>query len=185
MSQARSRLSFLWKFIRHPLRNASVVPSSKVASRNMLHGLDIGNMKYVVELGPGTGVFTEELYRRLPDDAEVMVIELDAGYVKDLKRRFGDRFDIVQASASELENLVAERNWPRVDFVISGLPFVIPQSVKEVLFASLKARTEQGTVFRFFTYMPPLMKPHYRDFDLNLVRFVGANFPPMWIYSVN
>ena len=151
----------------------------------MLHGLDIGNMKYVVELGPGTGVFTEELYRRLPDDAEVMVIELDAGYVKDLKRRFGDRFDIFQASASELENLVAERNWPRVDFVISGLPFVIPQSVKEVLFASLKARTDQGTVFRFFTYMPPLMKPHYRDFDLNLVRFVGANFPPMWIYSVN
>lgn len=151
----------------------------------MLHGLDMGSMKYVVELGPGTGVFTDELYRRLPDDAQVLVIELDAGYVEELRRRFGDRFDIVQASASELEALIAERNWPKVDFVISGLPFVMPQAVKDTLFAALKERTDQGTVFRFFTYMPPLMKPHYRDFDLSMVRFVAANFPPMWIYSVN
>ena len=181
----KDRLDFLVKFLRHPLRNASIVPSSKVASRNMLRNLDIGSIRYVVELGPGTGVFTQELYERLHPDAQVLVIELDGDYVQSLKARFGERFDVVQASASDLDTLLKERNWPRPDLVLSGLPFVLPAVVKDPLLASLKTHTDQGTVFRFFTYMPPLMKPHYRMFDLRCLCFVAQNFPPMWIYSVN
>ena len=125
----------------------------------MLEGLDVDQMEYVVELGPGTGCFTQELYDRLPAACQVLVIELEA--------------------------LIAERGWPRVDLVLSGLPFVLPKPVKESLWASLKRFTGEGTVYRFFTYMPPVMKRHYRDFDLRLVRGVAANLPPMWIYSVN
>ena len=183
--RGKGRLGFLLNFLKHPLRNASIVPSSKVASRNMLKGLDVEAMRYVVELGPGTGVFTQELYDRLHPEAQVLVIELDEGYVASLNARFGGRFDIVQASAGDLDSLVSERNWPRVDMVVSGLPFVLPQEVKEPLLASIKGHTEQGAVLRFFTYMPPLMKPHYHMFDLRCVCFVGQNFPPMWVYSVN
>ena len=181
----RSRLSFLVNFLKHPLRNASVVPSSRIASRSMLDGLDLSRMKHVVELGPGTGCFTQELYDRLPPDCQVLVIELDDGYVADLKARFGHRFDIVQASAHELDALIKERGWPSVDLILSGLPFVLPDSIKKVLFAAILRRTGQGSVYRFFTYLPPLMKKHYVGFDLKLVRHVAANFPPMWIYSVN
>lgn len=181
----KGRIGFLLNFLRHPLRNASVVPSSKVASRNMFTGLDMEPMRYVIELGPGTGVFTEELYARLHPEAEVLVLELDEGYVSSLKSRFGERFDILQASAQDLDSLIKEKNWPRVDLVVSGLPFVLPKEVKGPLMTALKGLTDSGTVFRFFTYMPPLMKPHYRMFQLRCVRFVGQNFPPMWIYSVN
>ncbi|HCZ08696.1 MAG TPA: hypothetical protein DHV07_06230 [Flavobacteriales bacterium] len=179
------RLGFLLNFLRHPLRNASVVPSSKVASRNMFNGLDVEGIRYVIELGPGTGVFTQELYDRLHPDAQVLVVELDEGYVASLKDRFGDRFDIVQSSACRLESLLNERNWPHVDLVLSGLPFVLPGAVKEPMLSAIKGLTDRGTVFRFFTYMPPLMKPHYRMFQLRRVCFVLRNFPPMYIYSVN
>lgn len=162
-----------------------MAPSSRAASRSMLEGLDVDQMEYVVELGPGTGCFTQELYDRLPAACQVLVIELEENYVKHLHERFGHRFHIVQASAHELEALIAERGWPRVDLVLSGLPFVLPKPVKESLWASLKRFTGEGTVYRFFTYMPPVMKRHYRDFDLRLVRGVAANLPPMWIYSVN
>ena len=179
------RLAFLLNFLRHPLRNASVVPSSRLASRSMLEGLDLSAMRYVVELGPGTGCFTQELLERLPAQCHVLVIELDEGYVADLNARFGDRFEVVQASAHKLDALVEERGWPRVDLILSGLPFVLPEPVKQRLFSSILRRTEKGTVYRFFTYMPPIMKKHYVGFSLRLVRYVPANFPPMWIYSVN
>ena len=96
-----------------------------------------------------------------------------------------DRFDIVQSSACRLESLLNERNWPHVDLVLSGLPFVLPGAVKKPMLSAIKGLTDRGTVFRFFTYMPPLMKPHYRMFQLRRVCFVLRNFPPMYIYSVN
>jgi phospholipid N-methyltransferase len=151
----------------------------------MLSGIDVENLKYVVELGPGTGCFTQELYDVLPADCQVLVIELEADYVAQLQARFGQRFQVVQASAHELEALIAERGWPRVDLVLSGLPFVLPKPVQQTLWSTLMRLTSQGTVYRFFTYMPPIMKRYYRDFDLRLVRGVAANLPPMWIYSVN
>jgi len=183
--QHQDRWSFLFNFIKHPLRNASVAPSSRVAARNMLHGLDLEGLSHVVELGPGTGSFTRELYACLPEDCKVLVIELDQGYVQSLLGQYGDRFEIVQASAHELDDLVAERGWPKVDLIVSGLPFTLPKQVKTPLWQVLKGRTDSGTVYRWFTYMPPIMKRHYRQFDFRLVSRVWSNLPPMWIYSVN
>ena len=184
-NQFKERFSFLVHFLKNPLRNASIAPSSRLASRCMLDGLDLGKMQYVVELGPGTGCFTQELYDRLPEGCKVLVVELEKAYVKDLEARFGHRFEIVQASAHEIADLIAERAWPRVDLVLSGLPFVLPQEVKRELWLTLQQLTSKGTTYRFFTYVPPIMKRHYRDFDLRLVRGVAGNLPPMWIYSVN
>ena len=184
-AQHQDRWSFLVNFIKHPLRNASVAPSSRIAARNMLRGIDVKALTHVVEFGPGTGSFTRELYDRLPADCKVLVIELDSGYVARLQEQFGDRFDIVQASAHELDDLVEARGWPKVDLIVSGLPFTLPPEIRKSLWSVLQGRTDQGTVYRWFTYMPPIMKWYYRQFNLHLVRRVWANLPPMRIYSVN
>lgn len=184
-AEHRDRWSFLINFFKHPLRNASVAPSSRIAARNMLRGIAVDSLTHVVELGPGTGSFTRELYDCLSPQCKVLVIELDAGYVDGLQNQFGDRFEIVQASAHELERLLAERGWPKVDLIVSGLPFTLPKPVKASLWNVLHRMTEAGTVYRWFTYMPPIMKWHYRGFNMRLVRRVWANLPPMWIYSVN
>ena len=65
-AEHRDRWSFLVNFVKHPLRNASVAPSSRIAARNMLRGIDVNALTHVVELGPGTGSFTRELHDRLP-----------------------------------------------------------------------------------------------------------------------
>ena len=56
-----STFRFLKMFIRQPKVNASIIPSSKRAAQGMVSGLDLNAMKYVVELGPGTGVMTDML----------------------------------------------------------------------------------------------------------------------------
>ena len=143
-AEHQDRWSFLVNFVKHPLRNASVAPSSRIAARNMLRGIDVESLTHVVELGPGTGSFTRELHKRLPEDCKVLVIELDSGYVSRLQEQYGDRFEIVQASAHELDDLVNERGWPKVDLIVSGLPFTLPPDIRTSLWQVLQDRTDRG-----------------------------------------
>ena len=43
----------------------------------MFEGIDLSQQAYVVELGPGTGCFTRELYANVPETCNVIVIELN------------------------------------------------------------------------------------------------------------
>lgn len=178
-------LGFLRNFLRNPLRNASVVPSSARATREMVANIDFTKVEYIVELGPGTGVFTKAICDAARPNTKIIVLELENSYIESLENRFGNKVDVIHASADELPNYVMQRGWPRVDLIISGLPFVLPTEVKNRLFNYLLELTSSGTMFRWFTYMPVFMKPHYKDFDMKPHAFVWQNLPPMWIYQVN
>jgi phospholipid N-methyltransferase len=180
-----STFRFLKMFIRQPKVNASILPSSKRAAQEMVSGLDLNAMKYVVELGPGTGVMTDILAEQLPPDCKVLLIELEEEFIAPLQNKYDHRFEVVNCSASCLEDLLQERNVSQVDLVISGLPFTLPEEVKEPLYSTLYQLTERGTCMRWFTYFPFLMKRHYKQFPYKKSSFVGWNFPPMWIYTVN
>ncbi len=179
------RKDFFKMFIKQPKVNASVTPSSKRAARSMVRGLNLAKMKYVVELGPGTGVFTDILAERLSPTCKVLLIELEESYIENLHIKYDQRFEIVQSSACELGNILKERGIEHVDLVISGLPFNMPEDVKIKLQKTLKSLTNKGTTMRWFTYFPWLMKKHYSQFKLRKACFVLWNFPPMWIYTVN
>ena len=181
MSQGR----FFKLFLKQPSVNASVTPSSKKAAIGMVRGLDLSKMKYVVELGPGTGVFTDILAKRLPANCKILLIELEEEFIEPLENRLDDRFEVVECSACHLESLLKDRGINHVDLVISGLPYTLPSEVKKKLFATLLELTRNGTQMRWFTYFPFLMKKHYSNFPMKKSCFVLWNFPPMWIYSVN
>ena len=57
----------------------SVVPSSKFLSKKMLDHLNFKKAKLVVELGPGTGVFTQRIIEKLDRESTLLVIELLKG----------------------------------------------------------------------------------------------------------
>ena len=177
--------TFLKMFIKQPKVNASITPSSKRAAKEMVKGLDLESMECIVELGPGTGVFTDILSERLPDTCKVLLIELEGSFIENLQNKYDDRFEIIQSSACKLDSILAERGINKVDLVISGLPFNMPNEVKNKLQGTLLELTENGTCMRWFTYFPWLMKRHYKQFEMSRSSFVAWNFPPMWIYTVN
>ena len=43
----------------------------------MLENIDFQKVKTIVELGPGTGIFTDEIIERLGKDAQLFVFELN------------------------------------------------------------------------------------------------------------
>ena len=52
---------FLSQYITNPRSIGAVLPSSKFLADKMVESIDFKKAKYIVEYGPGTGVFTNKL----------------------------------------------------------------------------------------------------------------------------
>lgn len=180
----KERSLFLLNFIKNPLRNASVIPSSKTASKAILTGLDWDKIKTVVELGPGSGTFTREILSRCNPGTHVVLIELEDSYVELLRAKFGNKVTVVHDSAHRMNEILDDMHLPHADLIVSSLPFLQKQISRDI-FAAILEQTKQGAAFRFFTYMPPVMKWFYQGMPLHKVKFVVKNIPPMWIYGIN
>src|SRR5678815_4904276 len=97
--QQSEKWLFLKNFLRHPLQNASVIPSSKKASLAVLSELDWSKIKTIVELGPGNGTFTKQILAQCAPGTTVILIELEETYIKLLKEKFGDQVHVMHDSA--------------------------------------------------------------------------------------
>ncbi|MEZ4830136.1 MAG: rRNA adenine N-6-methyltransferase family protein [Bacteroidia bacterium] len=175
---------FLKNFLKNPLRNASVIPSSRFAAKAMVEGIDWSKIHTVVELGPGNGVFTEEILANCKAGTTVILIEIEESYVSLLQKKYEGQVYIEHTSAHLMDEVLAEYGKNHTDLIISGLPF-LPDEYKTLTNQAIMRHAEKGAIYRFFTYMPAVMKHVYRDMPIREIRFVAANIPPMWIYGIN
>jgi len=180
----KERSLFLLNFLKNPLRNASVIPSSKAAGRAIVSGIDWDKVQTVVELGPGNGTFTHELIARSKPGTHIILIELEETYVDLLQRKFGNRVTVVHDSAHRMNEILQDLHLSKADLIVSSLPFLQKQ-ISRLIFAAILEQTKHGAAYRFFTYMPPVMKWFYRGLPLHKVKYVFSNIPPMWIYGIN
>lgn len=79
------RMNFLKEFIMNPKSTGAVAPSSKRLVELMVSTAELSDKKLVVELGPGTGVFTKEIVETLSPDADFFCIESNEKFAKELK----------------------------------------------------------------------------------------------------
>jgi len=180
----RERSLFLLNFLKNPLRNASVIPSSKAAGRAIVSGVDWNTIHTVVELGPGNGTFTNEIIAKSKPGTHIILIELEETYVELLRNKYGNRVTVIHDSAHRMNEILNEMNLPKADLIVSSLPFLQKQ-ISRMIFAAILEQTNHGAAYRFFTYMPPVMKWFYRGLPLHKVKYVFNNIPPMWIYGIN
>lgn len=180
----QERLFFLLHFLKNPLRNASVMPSSRAAARAMLTGVDWSVTRVIVELGPGTGTFTREVLRHCRPDTRFILIELERQYVDWLRKKFGNRIEVIQGSAVDMNRYLSSRDIGHADLILSSLPF-LSEDISAPLHQDILSHTKQGGLFRFFTYVPAAMKRHYRDMPIRQIAFTAWNLPPMWVFGIN
>jgi len=180
----KERSLFLFNFLKNPLRNASIIPSSKEASREILSGLDWDKINTVVELGPGNGTFTSEIIARSNPGTKIVLIELEESYVNLLQNKFGNRIIAIHDGADRMNEILKELNLSHADLIVSSLPF-LQKEISQKIFTAIQQQTNRGAIYRFFTYMPPVMKWFYQGMPLHKVKFVMKNIPPMWIYGIN
>jgi phospholipid N-methyltransferase len=181
----QDRLRFLKQWARNPREMGSITPSSRFLARAVVERIDFSRARYIAELGPGTGVFTQAILERLAPDGQILAVDTNPAFISLLKRDMPDsRLHPVQGSAERIDELAAEAGWPRVDVVVSGIPYsLLPKPVmRGILQATRRALGENG-LFVGYQYSK-MLRPHLLDAFGNVhYRPVFLNMPPAFVYT--
>lgn len=117
-------LTFLRGFLRDPKAVGAVVPSSPRLIRKILDPVDVAKARVVVELGPGTGVLTAEILRRLGPAAKLFALEINPEFAETIRRDLPDpRLHVHSGAASDILAVLARAGEAHADLVVSGIPF--------------------------------------------------------------
>lgn len=182
------RWAFFQQWLRNPRAIAALAPSSLLLAREMIAQLP-ESVDHVIELGGGTGVFTNALIEHGVQPDHLMVVELNEALHRMLKQRFPGTL-LVRGDARNLVNLVGREKFAEsgsVDAVISGLGLLsMKRDVqREILAAAFKV-LKPGGRFIQFTYGPvgPVPRELLDELDLNSRRASVAwfNVPPATVY---
>jgi phospholipid N-methyltransferase len=163
----------------------SMLPSSRFLTKKMLQPIHFKQAKVIVELGPGTGVFTKELLSKMSANCHLVVIELNDTFFKDLQNKFQHpNLHLTHGSAADLSSILQALNLPKADFILSSLPLSnFPKALRTSILEAIKANLEtQGKLIQF-QYTRGLKKLYGAHFEKVSIDYTVLNFPPAYIYT--
>lgn len=195
LNRRRQEASVAWQFFRQwlkaPLTTAAVSPSSRELAEAMVRELP-EHATRVVELGGGTGVFTEALLARGIDPASLLVFEFNEALHQHLRARF-PQVRVVCADARSLLAVLKKEHFAapgKVDVIISGLGLLSMNAdmQREFLVPAFAALAPEGRFIQF-TYGPtnPVKTVVMRELGLHARRsgFALRNLPPATVYVLS
>ena len=176
---------------------AAVVPSSRMLAQAMVQPLPLSDAKFVIELGPGTGVMTREVLDLVPRNAEVLAFEVSPRFVEYLNESLQDpRLEIVHAGAEAAAKVLRARGWGHVDAVVSSLGLgLMPDSQQHAILSGLMPFLGERSVFTQFQYVHRmhLHERRLRYYDVGDLlrqyfqtvrsRTIWRNFPPAHVFN--
>ena len=174
---------FFKRFLKRPFQIASIVPSSKALVERVADKIDFDRARVIAEYGPGEGVHSREIARRMHSDCQLLLFELDPAFSRDLQRQFSKdgRVHVINDNAAHLPLELARRGIASCDYILSGIPFSILKIDKkrELLQKTHDALTPGG---RFIIYqVTNELKQHAKIFEHAESEYFLQNIPPMFI----
>jgi phospholipid N-methyltransferase len=177
---------FFRSWLSDPLRVAAVAPSGEALARVMTREISPANGP-VLELGPGTGVFTRALLAQGVRESDLTLVEYGPDFADMLEARFPDA-RVLRMDAAHLCRQRLFKGAP-VNAVVSGLPLLSmsPRQVMYILSGAF-SYTRPGGAFYQFTYGPrcPVPEIILDRLGLKATRVGRAllNIPPAAVYRI-
>src|SRR5690606_13513236 len=144
-----TKRNFLKQFWKERQMVGAVSPSTRFLGEKMLENVDFDKVRTIVELGPGTGVFTEMIIDRMHPEAQLWVLELNDEFYYSLAKRIQDkRVQIIHDSAEFISKYTGGAE---IDVVVSSLPLMVfPEELRRnVIRASFDSLKAQGKYVQF------------------------------------
>lgn len=190
ISPLKESFIFLKRWFAHPHWIGSLVPSSKALARFMAQSVAerLNPDEYVLELGAGTGRFTQALLDEGIPASRIICLEIDHELSHYLQGRFPS-IEILQGNACFIRDLLPESYHGKIGVVLSGLPMLgFSLLVQEKILKGCLSLMKSKGPFLQFTYSP-FPSIHSERFhvymDKKRLGWVLKNFPPasVWCYS--
>ena len=186
MLRSADAMTFFRAWLSNPLSVGAVAPSSKSLAYLITNDLNPLNGP-VLELGPGTGVFTDALIRGGVMERDLTLVELESAFAKLLAARYPQATVLTQ-NAAYLEG-PNPSSVSKYGVIVSGLPLLSlsPSTVVRILIRAF-ALSRNDAAFYQFTYgwRCPVPKAILERLDLHAIRIgtVFSNLPPASVYKI-
>lgn len=184
--------NFFKGIITKPTATGGLAPCGKPIIELVTNSVDLPNAKTVVELGPGTGVFTEVILQKINPDALFFAIEINPDFVKATRERCPEAI-VYQDSAENLDKYLDKHNVGKVDCIVSTLPWtLLGDDLREGILRKVKASLKPGGEFITVCYLHGKPLPGGRKFqklldqefpNVNPTKPVWNRFLPMFAYK--
>jgi len=145
----------------------------------------------VVELGPGTGVFTEQIVNKLGSNSTFFALELNKVFVKATKNRC-PQAEVYHDTAQSIKHYLNKHNVDQCDCIVSSLPWTIFEpDDQNILLETLSSVLAPGGSFVSIVYLGAKTRRRGRHFIDSLpthfntvykTKTVWQNLPPTQIY---
>lgn len=183
------------EFIAAAVRDKNVgalMPTSRPSVVQVCKEIDATKPVVVVEYGPGTGVFTRYLLKRLHPGSTLIAIELNKPFA-DRLRKFGKRrrqrrprLVVVYDSAANVNAILDQCGFKSADYVISGIPFsFLPVPIREEIIDRTHQALDADGLFLVYQYsfrIRPLLAKRFRSVSGARVLL---NLPPMCLMKAS
>lgn len=185
MREKPRNMMFLHAWLANPRRVGAVAPSGPELAKLITCEID-ATTGPVLELGPGTGVFTLALVKRGVRQEDITMVELNDGFANLLAQRFPEA-QLLRSNATRLAR--ARTSLPRFGAVISGLPLLsMPAPAVFRIVAGAMLTLRPGSHIYQFTYgwRCPVPARVLEKLGLKAERVgtVISNIPPASVYRI-
>ncbi len=179
-----SKKEFLKEFFKQGKNVGAVAPSSKFLVKKMVDPINFTNVKCIIEFGPGTGIITHELLKKMPSDSILLAFEINKEFCERLNKINDPRLVIISDSAEKLEQYLVEHKIDKVDYIVSSLPFaMIPNKVVNAILAIVtKVLSKEGAFiqYQYSLNVYKRLRTIFKNVDLN---FTPMNLPPAFVFT--
>lgn len=181
-------MHLLRAWLRDPRSVGALAPSGPALARLMTAHVDHAHGP-VIELGPGTGVFTRALLERGLPGHRLVLVETDAVLASTLAQRY-PHARVLRMDAARLGRSSSLFGDERASAVISGLPLLsIPaDKVEAIIEGVFERQLQDGGALYQFTYglRCPVPRALRHRLGLEAERIGGAwlNLPPAWVWRI-
>jgi len=174
---------FFKRFLQRPFQVASIIPSSKALVERVASKMDFSEPRTIAEYGPGEGVHSREIARRMLPGSQLLLFELDPDFSRDLERQFAKdpRVHVINGNAAQLPQELQRRGIPFCDYVVSGIPFsILDIDKKRALLQKTYDSVAAGGSFIIYQVTNEL-RQHATLFAHAKSEYFLQNIPPMFI----
>jgi phospholipid N-methyltransferase len=143
---------------------------------------DLPQARTVVEFGVGTGVYTEEVLKRLHPDAVFLAFEIEPDLASAVDARLQDpRLRVINDSAENAEGYL---EGAKADIIVSSIPFTsLPADVRRSLLdAARRALAPDGQML-VLQYSTTVLPDLERFFAPIRRRLSPLNIPPAFLFA--
>ncbi len=178
-----STLTYLRNFIKDK-NVASVTPTSAFGVKKVCEKIDLRKRNVIVEYGPGTGVFSKYLLKKMNKDSKLILIELNKNFAIILHKIKDQRVAIFNDTAENILSILEASKEVCADYIISGIPFsFIPFSDKQKILHNTYQALRGGGKFLAYQHSNHLKEHLKRHFDIVHTEYEIRNIPPLCIYE--